>query len=199
MIKAIIFDLGGVLLEDPQPGMIVHYSKNLNVTKEKFLEVFAQYEADWQKGKFSEEQFWDRITTCLHRTKPQVESLWLDGILSVYKEKKEVFDLIKKLKQYGYTIALLTNTEIPVMNYIKKLKWEDFDLFIYSCEVGMRKPERKIYELALQKLKIQPGEAVFIDDKQENINAAEEVGIHGIVFENANQLSEQLRNVGIAI
>lgn len=197
MIKAVIFDLGGVLVDNPAPQMISYYSKNINVSIEQFTNVFSKYEMDWQKGNLSEEEFWKRITTDLNVTKPDVESLWLDGFLGAYKEKEEMFLLIKNLKHNGYKVALLSNTEVPIMNHIKKQSWSDFDLLIYSCEIGMRKPDREIYERTLVELKINPGEAVFIDDKAENINAANEIGIHAILFESPIQVINDLHNSGL--
>ena len=91
MIKSIIFDVGGVLIDNPWPGMRSHYTKNLNVDEEKFD--------------------------------------------NVYREKEEIFSIIKSLKERRYKISLLSNTEIPVMHFIMEQKYEDFDVFIFSCDV----------------------------------------------------------------
>lgn len=198
MIKAVIFDLGGVLVDNPAPGMFSHYAKTLNVTVKQLEKVYPKYEVDWQKGALTEEEFWKKVTTDLHVPQPNVTSLWLDGFLSSYHEKGEMFSLIKKLKSDGYTIALLSNTEVPIMNYIKEKSWSDFDLFIYSCEVGMRKPDLEIYETTLSNLNINPEEAVFIDDKAENINAAKSIGMHAILFANPQQVISELHNVGLS-
>jgi putative hydrolase of the HAD superfamily len=199
MIKAVIFDLGGVLVDNPAPAMFDHYSKTINVPKEDLLEIYSKYETDWQKGTLSEDEFWTKITADLNVTKPELESLWLDGFLSAYKEKAEMFSLIKNLKKNGYKVALLSNTETPVMNHIKKLSWPDFDLFVYSCEVGMRKPDREIYENTLASLSIKPEEAVFIDDKPENVESAKKVGMQSFVFENPEQVIKNLQNMGLSV
>jgi len=105
-----------------------------------------------------------------------------------------MFSLVKQLKNKGLKIALLSNTEIPVMNHIKKQNWPDFSVFVYSCEVGMRKPDEEIYKYTLEKLAVKPEEAVFVDDKQENIDTANKLGIKGILFNSADELLEKLKN-----
>ena len=70
-----------------------------------------------------------------------------------------------------------------------------FDLLIYSCDVKARKPDSKIYKIALKKLKVRPEEAVFIDDKHENVNSAKKLGIHGIIFKNNKQTINELEKI----
>ncbi len=197
MISAVIFDGGGVLIDNAAPGMFSHYASHLGVTEEQFRQVFPKYEIDWAKGKLTEDSFWEKITTDLRVKKPRVESLWLDGYLRAYKEKKEMFLLIKNLKHHGYKVALLTNTEIPIMLHTKKQSWTDFDLFVYSCEIGMRKPDREIYEYTLTNLSVAPDEAVFIDDREENVEAAQRLGMHSIGFESPSQVVCELQKMGL--
>ncbi|HEV2339244.1 MAG TPA: HAD family phosphatase [Patescibacteria group bacterium] len=195
MIKAIIFDLGGVLVDNPVEAMTAYIAQNLAVTKEQYMQVFSQCEAQWLKGQIAERELWEKITTKLNIARPEAESLWLEAFLRVYKRKKDVFLLIKRLKQNGYKIALLSNTEIPIMDHIKEQHWEDFDLFIYSCEVGMRKPDREIYDFTLQKLNMEPREVLFVDDKKENVEAARDIGMHGITFVSGPKLGLQLKKL----
>lgn len=199
MIKAVIFDHGGVLVDNAAPGMMAHYAQELNVSPENFAEVFSKYTLDWQKGQLSEDEFWDKMTTDLKVSKPTVESLWLYGFLKNYKEKDAIFALIKNLKQHDYKIALLSNTEIPIMNHIKKQSLPHFDLFVYSCEIGMRKPDREIYDYTLSNIKVNPEEAVFIDDREENIAAANALGMHGILFESPEQVQESLMHLEVKV
>ena len=74
----------------------------------------------------------------------------------------------------------------------KKGHYDPFELRVLSYEVGSWKPEAKIYALALEKAGVKPEEAIFIDDQKKNVDAAEALGIHGIVFQNTEQLRTKL-------
>ncbi|MFH1833195.1 MAG: HAD family phosphatase [Candidatus Levyibacteriota bacterium] len=199
MIKAIIFDHGGVLSNYLAPGVIAYASKKLSVPRKKFLKALSKYKPSFQKGEISEKEFWQKITTGLNLPMPKVRSFWLDAVLSTYNPRKDIFLLVKQLKKQGYKIALLSNTELPVANYVKEKKWENFDLFIFSCEVGMIKPDKKIYKLALEKLNVMPEEVVYIDDKEKNVQGAINSGMHGILFTTKNNFVKELIGLGVRV
>lgn len=195
MIKAIIFDVGGVLIDNPWPEMRSHYAKHLNVNEEKFDEVYREVVAEWQRGELSEKDFWKKMTKMLKTNMPRSESLWLDGFKATYREKEEIFNLIKSLKERKYKIGLLSNTEIPIMHFLVKQKYEHFDVFIFSCDVGVIKPDSEIYEAILKRLDVKPDKAVFTDDKEENIITATKLGIHGIQYKNSEQVISSLEKI----
>ena len=101
--------------------------------------------------------------------------------------------LAKALKNTGYQLALLSDT-IPSHTEYKMVKgmYDDFRVKIFSYKVGLLKPDPKIYKLTLKKLKLQPKETVFIDDKIENVRAANELGMNGILFKTAKKLQKDL-------
>ena len=72
-----------------------------------------------------------------------------------------------------------------------------FDELVFSCAERVRKPDREIYELAAERLGCAPEQAVFIDDKQEYIKGAEEAGLRAIVFEDVEQVKNELARVGV--
>jgi len=74
-----------------------------------------------------------------------------------------------------------------------------FDVTVFSCAEGTVKPEQKIYEILLNRLEVDASEAVFIDDTQEFINGAQNIGMKTILFENANQVISELTSLGINI
>jgi putative hydrolase of the HAD superfamily len=199
VIQTVIFDLGGVLIEDPSAGMIVYYANYFQVNREVLLEALNMHWDAWHKGSLSEQELWKHVTTDLHIQNPPYDSLWLDGFKQVHREKPAMLLLLKQLKHQGYTTALLSNTEAPVMSYFKQHPFEDIDHSFFSCEMGLRKPERGIYEKALQGLGCQPEAAVFIDDRKENVEAATRLGIPSIVFRTCEALREQLLRYQISL
>jgi len=128
-----------------------------------------------------------------------VQSLWEDAFKYAYSEKKEVFSFAVSLKNKRYKVGFLSNTEEPTMNFFYKQGYTMFDEVIFSCEKGFLKPQREIYEIILQRLCVQPEEALFIDDKRENILAAEKVGIQTILFKNPEQLKKELKSLSVII
>lgn len=197
MIKAIIFDWGGVLIDDPAPGLTAYFATALGVTGEALLNAYIKFAPEFQKGMMSEDTLWERLCSELGVQKPYNHSLWQDAVRQVYFPKKEMFSLAFHLKDMGYKVGLLSNTEIAAMNYFYEQQYHMLDVAVFSCAEGARKPEKRIYEIALDRLGVQPNEAVFIDDKQENIDAAGELGIHGILFASPEQVKKELAPLSI--
>ena len=112
---------------------------------------------------------------------------------------REVLDIVKNLRG-KYRLGVLSNAsgvflrnaldEAEVGNY--------FSAIVASSEVGALKPEKEIYEKALELLGVSPEEAVFIDDNPLNAEGAKKLGINTIVFQGANQLKEALKHYDIS-
>ena len=199
MIQAVIFDLGGVLIEDPSTEMIRYYANYLQINRESLLAALNKHWDAWHKGSLSEQEVWKQVSANLNVQNKIFDSLWLDGFKRAYKEKPEMFVLLKQLKHQGYTTALLSNIEAPLVSYLKQHLFEDIDRCFYSCEMGMRKPEKSIYVKTLQGLACQPEAAVFIDDRRENVNTAASLGIPSILFRNCEDLKKQLSRYRISL
>ncbi|KYK28100.1 hypothetical protein AYK20_01690 [Thermoplasmatales archaeon SG8-52-1] len=192
MIKAIIFDWGGVLIESPSKGIISYCANYLKVDVKEFDRVYQKYKQDFQMGKISENEFWNRVSLDLGIQKPPIHSLWKDAFIASYIEKKDIFNIVSNLRKNGYKIGILSNTEMPATRFFYEQNYNLFDNIVFSCNVGVKKPDSQIYKIILKKLHIQPKEAVIIDDREENIVGANNVGMNAILFINKNQLLKTL-------
>lgn len=192
MIKAIILDWGGVLIDNPVPGFIKYCAEYLKVSEEKFKNIVIKFYFDFSRGLITENTFWKKVCYELNVSEPIVNSLLAESFKSVYSEKDEVIAVISSLKNDGYKIALLSNTETPMVDCFREKKYEFFDVTVFSCIEKTAKPDRKIYEIALDRLAVKPHEAVFVDDKEENIAAAKNIGINTILFKDSDQFKKEL-------
>ena len=112
----------------------------------------------------------------------------------------EMESMIRHLRK-DYSLAVLSNIIKPHREYVLKRYpvQELFDYLFFSCDIGMRKPDTKIYNFALEKMNIKPNEALFIDDYRKNVDAAGSLGINSIHFTSAAELKERLNNLNIPV
>lgn len=199
MIKSIVFDWGGVLIDRPTPGLLKYFSKYFNVSEEKFNNAHKTYAASFQKGTLLEDNYWEKMCTDLSKNKPVEKSLWKKAFRSVYQEKTDVFNIATVLKKNGYMTGFLSNTETPAMSFFYEQKYNMFDVLVFSCKEGFRKPEKEIYEITLRRLNTKPEETLFLDDRIENIRGAESLGIQTILFKDSEHLREKLASFSIKI
>jgi len=196
-IESVIFDWGGVLIDDPAPGLMQYCAQALAVSKDDYIKAHSKFTADFEKNLINEDTFWERICGELGVSKPKVHSLWADAFKAAYVPREDMFIVAARLRKNGYKTALLSNTEAVAMQYFYQLQYDMFDVLVFSCAEGTRKPEKKIYELTIQRLGSQPGQSVFIDDKPEYINGAKEAGLNTILFRNVEQVKNELAGLFI--
>lgn len=196
-IKSVIFDWGGVLIENPAPGLIQYCAKALKVSREDFSKTHHKFSMEFQKNLISEETFWDRICDQLNVPKPVVRSLWAKAFKAAYVPRVEIFNLAASVQKSGYKTAVLSNTEIPAMQYFYQLQYDMFDVLVFSCVEGAIKPERKIFDLTIQKLDCLPGQSIFIDDNPEFIDGAKNAGLNTILYKSAGLTREKLTELGV--
>jgi len=198
-IKSVIFDWGGVLIDDPAPGLMGYCAEAPGVSEENYVKAHSKFAAEFQKGLISEDTLWQRICSELNVPKPKAHSLWTDAFKAAYVPREDMFSAAASLQENGYKTAALSNTEVPAMRYFHQLQYDMFDVLVFSCAEGTRKPERKIYELTIERLGSQPEQSVFIDDKPEYINGAKEVGIVTILFQSVKQVKDELARLCVEI
>ena len=196
-IESIIFDWGGVLIENPRPELLKYCSETFGVSLEDYTPVHDLFLDDFHKGEIGEERFWRQISDKLGKPMPSSRSQWYDAFRSAYLPKQEMFDLASLLQDKGYKTAILSNTELPAVRFFHEQSYTMFDLLVFSCIERMMKPQRRIYEITLERLGSKAEQTIFIDDVQNYIKAAKLMGLNTILFENADQVKSELARLGV--
>lgn len=199
MIKGIIFDVGGVLHTEEMKHVHRDIADTLGISRELEREIWDELDPKHSTGKITEEEFWQEFLKKSNAKKPLPrESLLAREQTRRYTIIAEVIDLVKALKALGYKLAILSNT-IKIHADINKKAglYKEFPLLILSYEVGLRKPDPQIFKLALEKLETEPEETIYIDDKEENVEAARNMGINSILFQNSKQLKQSLADFNV--
>jgi epoxide hydrolase-like predicted phosphatase len=196
-IEAVIFDWGGVLIDDPGPPMIRYIAEVLGVSEQRYLEEQVPFVGDFRTGKIAEEVFWERLCRELGVGPPNKESLWGAAFERVYRPRADMFALVRKLRGQGLKLALLSNTEMPAVDFFYKQGYDLFDAVVFSCVEGTKKPDGAIYDLTLQKLGCRADEAVFVDDRVRCVEGAKAVGLNTLLFEDVGQVKAELSRLGV--
>lgn len=195
-IKAIIFDMNGVLalgieLKQGSFSKSFHESmaRSLKINLDTWMDAIDSVYADSIEGVISGKKVAQTISENLNINKKKLEKIILKNYKKIFKQNKILYKKVFELKKLGYKIAILSDQ----WSYSKKAFVDNritkkFDVAIFSCDVGMRKPNPKIYKLALEKLKIEPGESLFIDNRDWNLEPAKKLGMKTILFKNNKQL-----------
>lgn len=198
MIKAIIFDYGGVVGTEVMPFIYSKLSNALDLGIDTIKTRIKKPLLEFQKGSLTPEEFWKMTAKELRSKSEKIKELWMNTYDKTSEANKEIKDLIKELKEKGYKVVLLSDTIEPfAKHHNKKGEYNLFHHVILSCEVGMKKPEREIYELALKEFGVNADECVFVDDKEINLETAKELGMKTILFKNAEQLRKDLIRCGV--
>jgi epoxide hydrolase-like predicted phosphatase len=199
MIKALIFDLGGVIAFNDLDNMLKAYAKEMKIDFEKLKEVEAECHEKLILGKLSVKEFCSSI-----RSKFSLELDSLDLMLAWEKNyganvkmNMDLIDKIRELKK-NYKIALVSNIMDTTARYHQRQKlYYFFKPFLLSCRIGLAKPDIKIFARALQELGVKGSEVVYIDDNDKYLKVAKEFKMKTVKFEDNKQLFKELKKLKI--
>ena len=180
-IKAILFDADGVI--QMADGSFVSNLKNLVPDRsDEFVTELFSIEGPAATGIGD---FRAALNTLLDKWKVDVE---VDEVLCFWQNLSLIdglFDFLAELRNKGFITALATNQQAYRMAYMREeLKLDDyFDRCFYSCEVGFKKPDLAYFEAVTNRLNLSPGECLFIDDSQANVESARAVGLKAVQYQ----------------
>jgi putative hydrolase of the HAD superfamily len=191
-IKAVIFDWGGVLIENPTEGILRYCREVLGIGTGCMLAAYRKLIPYFQEGKISEEEFWKGLRRRTGAKGEMPASLWLEAFENSYVEKKDVFAVAHALHVKGCRTGILSNTEKPSRPIMERDSYRIFDPLVLSWEVGSAKPQGRIFEVLIETLSMDPSEILLIDDVAANITAAKDLGLQGLLFTDAETLKADL-------
>lgn len=188
-IRAVIWDMGGVLLRTADRAPRQELAARFGLSYEQIDQaVFAAPSAQQATlGLISEEAHWQAVGHSFHLTGEALREFrrqfWAGDAMD--------FDLVNFIRglRPAFKTALLSNAW-PGMRQSVDAKYgvmEAFDVQIISAEVGLAKPDPRIFELTVDRLGVKPAEAVFVDDFVKNVEAAQAAGLYAVRFETSQQ------------
>jgi putative hydrolase of the HAD superfamily len=193
-IKAIYFDLGGVILRTGDTSSRAALAARFGMTYAE-IDKFV-FECDTARlastGKISEEKHWLDVTRRLRQPEsemPRIRSEFFRGDGVDY----EIIKLLRSLRKTHKT-GLISNAWDDLRRWITSQGFDDaFEHMTISAEVGWAKPDVRIYQFALDQLAVRPGEAIFVDDVPVNIAACQALGMRGVLFRTPEQALAEVK------
>jgi len=188
-VRAIVFDIGGVLEITPSLGVAKKWETALGLQPGELDDRLHSVWQDGSIGTISEAQVHRSIGETLRLDEAQVrsfmEDLWTEYLGTLNVELAEYFRSLRP----RYRTAILSNSFVGARSKEQERYHFDemTDLIVYSHEVGMAKPDRRIYTLTCERLGVRPEETVFLDDSEWAVEAARALGIHALLFEDNAQ------------
>ena len=195
-MKYFVFDLGGVL-SVPMFSKKLYEQIKWKVSYAEFLDKFNNSEESIKvhKGEISTKEFFEYLKRYMD------DNITLEEFKNIYVNNNKFFndtiEIIKKLKNLGYKVYLLSNLkEIDYEKFIKHFDISIFDELFLSFKLGMLKPNDDIYQYVINKLNTKPENIYFFDDNKENVEGAIKNGINAyqVTGETVKKVVEEILN-----
>ena len=199
-IRAIFWDVGGVLLTNAWDRTErAKAFAQFSLDEQEFHDRHEMVVSSFERGKITLDEYLDR--TVFYRARPFTREEFRNFMYSLSQPFPGVLEFAQALTNSGKYFMGTINNESRELNYYRIERFglrKIFRLFISSCFVGLRKPERDIYRLALETTQIPAEECCFIDDRALNLECAAKLGMHTIEMDGLEQLRGELAKLGVS-
>ena len=195
-IRSIFVDFGGVLVRTEDRAPRQRQAEKLGMTSRELEKIVFESESAQQAstGKIKEDDHWQAVAKKLRVSRVEADKI-IEQFFSGDQTDLALTNYLRGLRP-EYKVCLISNAWSGLRAYITGQKFDDiFDAMVISAEVGLVKPDLRIYRLALAKLGAQPEESVFIDDVAINVEAARSVGMSGIIFTQPKKVMAELEKI----
>jgi putative hydrolase of the HAD superfamily len=188
---AVIFDYGRVLSTSPSREELAVLATLSGVGVATFFELYSNTRDRYDCGHADYKQHWEWFAEVAKVAIPPETVEQIVAMESVIwtKVNVETLDLAREIKARGVKTAILSNMPFDLLAELRsKFDWlDEFEVQIWSCDLGVIKPDSGIYQACLSALECEAGRTLFFDDRPRNVEAARQVGMEAYVFESAAQ------------
>ena len=196
-MRNVIFDLGGVVLEW-NPDAILE-SCYADADARAIMKAAVFQHADWlqmDRGILTETEMLARLEKRTTRSKEELVGLF-DAIRNSLQPKADTVALMESLARRHVPLYCLSNMPATTFAYLRGRHtfWPVFRGIVISGEIKMMKPEREIFDYLLLQYRLSAAHTVFVDDHLPNIEAAQALGLHTVLFRDARQCEIELEHL----
>jgi len=200
-LRAVIFDYGMVLTNSADP--IAHHEliRIFGAPAEDFEQQYWAFRHAYDEGQFDATGYWGRCAAGAGVTlsEEQILQLVANDLRMWSSLNQTMVDWALSVTQAGFKTGILSNIPFELANAFKQHEWvRKLTHNTWSCELRLAKPDTAIYHHVVDALQVRPEEALFLDDRQENVLSAEAVGLQVILFRSVPQLQQELEARGLA-
>ena len=193
-VKSVIFDYGGVICLLPTQEKVAELAGLAGLSVEAFLKWFWYHRLSYDRGDLDDRMYWKAISAGVGHPEYNADQI------ATFVEKDCGFWAVmdppmlawnRTLREAGFKTAILSNMPEAMGIYLRQHTdlFDHFDHVTLSYEVRSAKPESKIYRSCLAGLGLRAGDALFLDDKEPNVHAAQATGLHSIIYTNRAKLA----------
>ncbi|MDR1398891.1 MAG: HAD family phosphatase [Treponema sp.] len=206
-MKIVVFDYGGVISYPPKASTLKEIALLGCIDVATLERCSQQLRGEYDRGIFSCEEYYQML---LKLAGLSLESLWPSRVVQMAALDEKAWShinpdtvrLMEDVKKAGYALGILSNMAQSFLSRIRTEYSSVFslsDLSIFSCELGLIKPEKAIYKAFLDRLDCNVTEVVFFDDVPINVEKARDMGINAYIWQTAEAARATLRDLGIKV
>ena len=202
-VKAVIFDYGEVLCYRPTAEEIAQLAGFFNLRVDQLPALWERNRGAYDRGDITPQAYWSAFAkdAGVELAPDRLEEVHDLDIAMWSNINSNMVAWANQLRTSGMKIGLLSNMHPEMVTYCRQhFSWlKEFDFATFSGEVRLIKPDPAIYKHTLRGLDVTASEALFLDDREVNIRAAQELGIYSLRFESIEKLRRELSDAGFPI
>jgi putative hydrolase of the HAD superfamily len=199
-IRAVILDYGDVISQPAEPAVIAKMTAMFRVPEHRFRHLYGSFRLDYDRGTLSANEYWTKIAQAAgtELSTNQIAELRRDDVAMWSRLNVSILRWVDQLRAAGMRTAVLSNMHDDMVQHVRANgDWtKSFDCVTLSSAIHMAKPDTEIFNYCLKCLEVDPDEALFVDDRERNVQAARALGMRGIVAPSPEHLRTNLQAIG---